>query len=57
MSELQNIILAGLRLKGGDVTYNDWEIDPNQPFSAQELSFKQDLSYRLNLRDCYHLSM
>lgn len=43
MSELQNIILAGLKLKGGNVTYNDWEIDPDQSFSEQELSFKHDL--------------
>jgi hypothetical protein len=52
MSELQNIILAGLKLKGGDVTYNDWEINPNQPFSEQELSFKQDL-LQIEFRDCY----
>ena len=43
MSELQNVILVGLELKGGNVTYNDWDIDHNKPFNDQMWSFKEDI--------------
>jgi len=37
------MILKGLRLKNGNVTYNDFDIDPDLPFEQQKWSFKQDL--------------
>lgn len=52
MSDLQKVILSGLTLKGGNVTYNDWDIDPNKPFNDQIWSFKQDL-LQIEFRDCY----
>ncbi len=43
MNNLNTLILEGIELKNGKVTYNDCEIDPDLPFAQQELSFKHDL--------------
>lgn len=52
MSNLQKVILSKLALKGGDVVYNDWQIDPNKPFNDQIWSFKQDL-LQIEFSNCY----
>jgi hypothetical protein len=43
MNVLNQLILEGIMLKNGKVTYNDCEIDPDLPFEDQEWSFKEDI--------------
>lgn len=43
MNSLNKLVLEGITLKNGEVTYNDCEIDLNLPFKDQEWSFKEDI--------------
>lgn len=43
MIDTRAMILDGLDLKNGNVTYNDFDIDPALSFEEQVWSFKEDL--------------